>query len=359
MSRQVDLKTARNLSIQKLTLGKLQQKSDDQLKKLGLSELDITKIRKGGRPPIPYETLCKLLSDNRFICCVCRDPQKSIIVHHITPWEECHSHDIENLAVLCLDHHSEAHTKKYLAKNLDKETLSSLKREWEHKVEKLDAERILQIASSSDYARWNFINHKRLFELIKTLGIDITKVSYFKTVKAMGFVDEYGTLLDNAQKGSSYMYEGGDGLRIYFYMKEVIDELLQKLVIKDLTNRLSKSEVSSFIDEGDIISVQGAHTFKKEHKKNSGTNQLCSGHRRANDVEINYIFDRWESTSCSAWADRLSGHKVATSIARVYNISRDGKKLILNCSVLLIGSHFENIRTRAYGYYGGYGMAEV
>ena len=142
IARGVDSKTADNLIKSGFSLNSLKIKTKQELKKLGLDEAFINIIHNEVRPPIPNDILTKLLFNNRFQCCVCRDPKLPIVVHHIEEWAQSRSHNLENLAVLCLNHHDLAHSKKGLSQNLDEKTLRSFKKEWESKVKIFDQKAI-------------------------------------------------------------------------------------------------------------------------------------------------------------------------------------------------------------------------
>ena len=124
MARSFSVKKATSLAESGLTVTKLQTMQTGELTALGFSPTEIEAVRKGGRPPIPSETLSKLLFDNRYQCCICRDPSKPFIVHHIDEWSNSRSHKIDNLIVLCLEHHNKAHSKSTLSQNLDQKSLS-------------------------------------------------------------------------------------------------------------------------------------------------------------------------------------------------------------------------------------------
>src|SRR5260370_29369036 len=82
MGRGIDRATAARLRGEGWTLGKLKAASEAKLKKLGLNDRFITALRMEQRSEIPFESLVQVLIANRFTCCVCHDPTKSIIVHH-------------------------------------------------------------------------------------------------------------------------------------------------------------------------------------------------------------------------------------------------------------------------------------
>lgn len=176
---------------------------------LGLNETEIEGILEGGRPPIPVSTLMRLLFENRFTCCICRDPSRGIIVHHINPWEESRDHSASNLAVLCLEHHERAHIKSALSKNLDPETLRAFKAEWEKICRESDLSAILQ-ASRIDYDAWLYYNHFRLFELARQLRIRFSEIDGFTAARGLGLIDPEGNILPRNPE-LSYMYSGAEG----------------------------------------------------------------------------------------------------------------------------------------------------
>lgn len=131
VARGVDTETASRWTSDGWTVGKLRGTTTEQLRRLGFSDELSEQLLKGGRPPIPIENATRVLYHNRFQCCVCRDPAKPVILHHVKPWAKSRDHDDSNLAVLCLDHHERAHSVSALAQNLDASALRNLKRQWE------------------------------------------------------------------------------------------------------------------------------------------------------------------------------------------------------------------------------------
>ena len=79
IGRGIDRATATRLRQNNWTLSGLRSASDKALKKLKLTKIEIKKIRAGDRPEIPFDTLAAVMVANRFTCCVCRNPRKSII----------------------------------------------------------------------------------------------------------------------------------------------------------------------------------------------------------------------------------------------------------------------------------------
>lgn len=138
IARGFDSETANRLKLAGYTLNSLKILDENELRSLNIREELIDKILREKRPPIPQETLNKVLFESRWTCCVCRNKKKGIIVHHIHEYSESRSHAEDNLVVLCLDDHGEAHTKRELQLNLTAERLRELKKQWLEQVKQFD-----------------------------------------------------------------------------------------------------------------------------------------------------------------------------------------------------------------------------
>ena len=75
---------------------------------------------------IPEWLETKLLCDSMHLCNLCRET--GVIIHHIVPIEEGGPSEEENLIVLCLNHHNQAHSKSILSRSLRAEHLREYKR---------------------------------------------------------------------------------------------------------------------------------------------------------------------------------------------------------------------------------------
>ncbi len=165
LARGIDSETATRLMDEGFTINKLKTAKSDELLNVGLSAKQIEAVQHGARPPIPPGTLYKLLYESRRICCICREPNRSIIVHHIDGWAESRSHDEDNLVVLCLEHHDLAHTRKDLALTLKPDEIQAAKEQWRNQTKLFDVAAVLGVAVR-DQARWDYVNYTRFFELV-------------------------------------------------------------------------------------------------------------------------------------------------------------------------------------------------
>src|SRR5690606_29907859 len=115
-----------------------------------------------------------------------------------------------------------------------------------------------------------------------------------------------------------------------------------------LSDYLDKGVVLPAVLEGDFIACQGRHSFKPLNDVRKGMGQDCRGTRRANDVEISFVFDRWGAASSSSHADWLVGTKSATSLLQVRNICREDGLVKINGTVIAIASFASPLKTREY-----------
>ncbi len=84
------------------------------------------------RIEIPRGTAAKALFLADRTCCICGDPGKPVQIHHID--EDPSNNNLENLAVLCLDHHEETQIKGGFGRRLHAETVILYRDHWKRRV---------------------------------------------------------------------------------------------------------------------------------------------------------------------------------------------------------------------------------
>ncbi len=349
IARGLDSEKAEELAKNGWTLTKLKSTNSADLEKAGLDNEFIEKLFKEARPPIPDDALMSVLFANRYQCCVCRDPKLPFIVHHIEEWAVSRSHDIQNLSVLCLHHHDEAHSRKTLSKNLDAKTLRGAKAKWEAEVKQFDTESILE-AMRLDYSNWNYMNELRIFEIAKAQGIKFSEIRGFHQLVEEGIVEIDGLPIPVDSENLLYKYQGSNIQKRYFYVSNIFAIVIQNLPIINVSNFLDKGSLKFAIAPGDFIFVQGKHVFSPivNRSRYQGHGQIYQGVRRANNVEVQFVFDRWEATSSSAQSQWLTGTRNQGSLVQVKDISREDCRLMIRGTVLGICSNFGDLKTREY-----------
>ncbi|MCL4264119.1 MAG: hypothetical protein KJ069_12925 [Anaerolineae bacterium] len=86
------------------------------------------------RKPIPNDVVQKLVESCHWKCCLCEDfyESKPVIIHHIIEHSRNQDDSYENLVILCLNHHAEAHSTWAISRHpLPPELIRLKKLQWE------------------------------------------------------------------------------------------------------------------------------------------------------------------------------------------------------------------------------------
>ena len=325
--------------------------SERELQSLELNSDTVKNILNEQRPPIPIQTVIKLLYESKRTCCVCRDNSRGIIIHHLVEWSKSKDHSESNLIVLCMEHHDLAHTHKDLSLNLTRKQLIGIKAKWIKEVELLDARTILGL-SIKDYSRWDYFNHNRIFEMFLDKNISNKNFKATNTVFALGLINKLGTFGIANDKMKCQFYAFKDGYMLYYYMKEVFNEVLRTISLIDITDKFTKQDILSLVKPGTYIAIQAGFYFKTNKNESYGKKQMRQCYYQKNHIRMEFEFDAYETTCTSAWGSHLRGHRTVTPIGFVKSILEEEDYLIIRISCLAIGSYFENSNYQSKKYYG-------
>jgi hypothetical protein len=356
LARGFDTETSDELIRKGLTIAKLKSSSYEKLAKLGISKELINNLR-DRRLAIPTKTVIKVLYESAWGCCVCRRENEPVVIHHIVPWEESQDHGETNLVVLCLNDHARAHRKGDLEQNLTADRIRRLKKKWTTEVAKRNSSTLLT-QKAAPGARWDYFNHRRLLELAIKKKINFKANPYFGAVKQLGMVDKNGIINDPStwlteKKPKYHLYDLWEGMQLHFYVSSILEELITKLSIIDITKQWNKSKLKSLLEPGTFVSLTSAFYFKSS-AKSKGTNQSRRCYRRARGIWLDFTFDAWECTSTSSWGSHLRGHNIVTVICLAKSLLEKEKKLVIGASGLAIGAYFNEIGGASNSEYGHY-----
>ena len=84
------------------------------------------------RTPVPDDISAEVMFQHDRTCCVCRDPGLQVQIHHID--EDPTNHAIDNLAVLCLEHHEQTQTRGGFARKLRAADVIPYRDDWVRRV---------------------------------------------------------------------------------------------------------------------------------------------------------------------------------------------------------------------------------
>lgn len=343
IARGVDSALARKLREEKWTLAKLQSQSLQELVDFGVDEEAASTILGNSRPPIASDVLVRTLFANRWLCCVCRDESRPIIVHHIKSWAESRDHSQDNLAVLCSVHHGEAHSTHALELTLTPDRLKAEKATWEQEVKRLDPHAILK-ATQLQGSQWWYFNHLRVFEISQQLGVAVTDLAGFRRAFDAQLCDEDGC----PRCSSGSMYRAPAAFILSRYMTSMLQVAMDYACVRNISDDLDRGTLKFLVTDGDLIFVQGSFCFSTLPPDSSGSD-LVEGVRSANGVEITFVFDRNEGTSGSARNLWLRGTNTLGCLLRVNRLQRHSRgTLHIEATVLAIRSAHHELKSRAY-----------
>ncbi len=345
LERGIDSKKIEILLLNNLTINEIKNTPDDILINLGLTEYDIKKIKDGKRPPIPESTLNKLLYETNATCCICKNSENGIVIHHIKEWHISKSHDIENLIVLCPNCHSKVHAKSTLLHNFTDDEVRNFKKTWIEEVSMKTAKRLSELQEKSGI-KWDYINIKRLLENAYNNGItggDERYITYLQERKILTkelLLNSYEEWLVS-NKTMDCIFHSMEGNYLYFYLESILHRLISEQKIIDLKDIWEKNEILDNVRTGDYITYTGKCYFKSG-KIMEGENQSRLFYIKNKNIIINSELNAFYATSTSARNLHLTGQKSSTVIGIVTSIIQTVLGVDITVSTLCIGLNIEN-----------------
>lgn len=348
----LDLKLAKRLSGDGYTVTALRKTSEEKLARLGLTLEQRTSVR-GGRPPVPIETLHRLLFESRNTCCLCRgEKSDSVIVHHIRPWAETHSHDECNLIVLCLSCHGEAHTRRELSRNLTPELLEHAKAQWLDRVRSSDLTRIFRPTYMTREGLWDYFNFGRLHTLFEDTQQAPSECRHYESLVEARAITHDGVVAVASRPEARWRIEDLLHPQHAHLLQFYGDRILSVLDVKRWLNigaYWSAARLATLCEPGSLFVDSGAYYFrgKAPTRSDHGTGQVRRAYRQAGDVRISGVLDAFDSLSMSAYFVHLRGRRRVTVVGFIRDAIREKGKLLVEVTYLAIGSGFAGIRRRS------------
>ena len=331
------------------TIPQIKRLSKDQQLRFGITPELKEKLDR--RKPIPEKIVSQLLYESKRTCCICNGTHSNeIVIHHITSWGETKDNSENNLVVLCLHCHGEAHTVRGLSRNLTKDQILHAKKEWLDLVKKTAEDRatgIARIQTLNYWTYWDYFNIRRIYSLIQGLGINLDLAVQSDAGKQLylgGYITTNGSL-DFSQwpddiKSKGYWLAFYEGMWISQYLVHLIDCLFKNINLKTIDPHQSTREIISNTVIGDFVLIQDAFYFKRLTKDDCGHDQNKRVYLHKKTLEIGGIIDSWYCITMSAKM-RLMGKNRSSVIGIVTNIDQNGTKLSIELSILAIGQFLD------------------
>lgn len=315
------------------SLARLKRLSNEELGRLCIPADCYAAVR-GGRPPIPLVVLHELLYNNSNTCCVCHEGGRGIVVHHIRQWSESFDHSPENLAVLCLQCHNEAHTRRELTHNLTPAQLRHHKQKWEQQCTLARNEQLFETKSTLFLgACWDYFNPRRLVDCGQLLGIPLANLP--------GYTHYAANKGSDKQLPFRFAETHRDGSRDECdFLSHLLRTICTKTRWVDLAAVWTRTEIRSMLKANTIVALTGRHRFKSLNAATHGPGQTRVGYYARRRIRLEFAIDAWDCTSTSSHGHHLRGQWVCTSIGFVRSVSVASNSLIIQTTCLAIGTGF-------------------
>lgn len=350
-----DTSSARNLSM-RLNVANIQAMNMDQLNGLGLTKDAIEAIH-SKRPPIPVKNLRSVLEANFYVCCVCKNRNFNVVVHHIRPYAKSKDHSISNLSVLCLVHHSEAHSTRDQVQNLTPDKIATCKETWEEQTIYIKNDIAIAQGSSPWNAPccWDWVNFPRVVETLRARNLNAVEGYGYDELRKSNIVDESGEFIGSTWqktkvKDNDYFTAGEHQFKIASHIGKMLEVIAQEVPVFDLTSYLSTcpSFIGSSIVEGDFISVKAPFIYRKSF---SGA-MIATAETEA--WRISFEFDPWYCLSSTARLNYYDTTPVNQSLfGTVRSMVLQGSRQLLSISPLGTSPTFAPHRPRLGGWIDG------
>lgn len=333
MAYGVDSTTAEKIA-NAYTLPQLRKMELHSLVSLGLSEQIAQRLLHAARTPIPQKTVEEVLVRSAFTCCVCHQPCLPIVIHHLDRWEHSHSHDADNLAVLCLNHHGEAHSHHENSRNLTAQVIKEARERWYAIIrQRTEEERALETVKRY-HGRWDYFNLSYICGFIDDHNIRFSS-RYRHDLIAKGLLTENGAIVsDKLTKNATHWLNFFDGLYLKRYIEEMVNAIIGRVPVRYINKSLYLQES---IRPGQLLLVDGRFHFKRMNGRTKGVGQTRSVSATVNHMKFTGEFDAWYCNSSSSHGAHLTGNRDATLLCLVRSVEgADGFDLI-NCTVIGLG----------------------
>ena len=287
----------------------------------------------------------------RRICCVCREKDKSLVLHHTREWAKSHNHDEELLVVICVNCHGEAHTKRELGRNLTPEELLKHRTLWATDVAALDARALFDADENRNALGmaplWDYFNHRRISRAAAELSINPKALPSFARIAGKAPLDELGaidwpTVHSGSASHAHYMYDGdirnADG--VYTYFADLLTLVVSKSKWIDLGSIWAPTKLKAVAEPGRVGILTAGFRFKSAKTMLSvGPGQDREGYYQKEKIRLHFTFDGWETTSTSSRA-MLSRIWRATAVCIIRSVDTEGPLTNIKATCLGIGTGF-------------------
>lgn len=334
MAYGIDRDSAEKLS-KTYTVQQLKKQTVESLISLGISPEAAKLLLHPTRTPIPSKTVEDVLVKSAFTCCICRQSGLPIVIHHLDRWERSHSHDPDNLAVLCLNHHGEAHSHHENSRNLTAQAIRKAREQWYATVQKRNIEAEKALDTVRRYSgRWDYLNLSYVLGFMDEHQIRFES-GYRRDLIAKGLLTENGAICsDKLKENDAYWLHFFDGQYLKRYIEEQLNIIIGCVPVRYIRDA---PYIQDKVKPGELLLVDGQFHFKRLNKQTKGIGQTRRVWGIVNHMKFEGEFDAWYCTSSSSHDTHLTGNKYATLLCLVRNVEEADTFDLVACTVIGLG----------------------
>ena len=318
------------------TVTQLRECDIAHLHQIGIPEAITERLLSQERTPIPDKIAIEILQKSAFTCCVCKTPGLPIVIHHIVKWEQSRSHDLENLSVLCLNHHGEAHSKYELSRNLTPELIRKCQKDWVEKVEqKGNQEQGEALANIQQYkGRWDYFNINYIYGLLSDHNIRFNS-RYAQDLLDKNYISESKIInSDKLTTMSTHWLDFHDGGYIKLYVEEMVNAIINSVPIIYLSKSIYMQKT---VVPGELCLLDGDFHFKCLTKHKKGINQTRRAVCNMSNLRFEGEFDAWYCNTSSSHGSHLLGSKPAVQLCLIRSIEHNDGVDVVYCTIVGLG----------------------
>lgn len=299
------------------------------------------------RPKIPPDTQNRILYQSAWHCCVCRK-RRGVQIHHID--QDPANNVDENLAIICLECHDEAHTKHALSQNLTAERIRDHKRRWEEDVQEGRSSGMVPEFVPGP-AVWTYINHERFFAVLSGYGVDFDRRELQPFIDGK-IVNAHGIPLrviepENGPDEPVTIYD-----RIPFecraHLMAIYSEAITRLILAanpvDFRELKSSDQVEALAQPGTLCFLHRGCKFRARTTRPDGS-EIRLVHSSIAGVTVRFQIDTRLMFGSSAFSNSFAGSRHTTALLFAKSLQIEGEETFLDCTPLAMGTGFLNRRS--------------
>jgi hypothetical protein len=293
--------------------------------------------------------------ESQYVCVVCQSD--SCQLHHID--KNNANNNRENLVVLCLKHHDEAHTVRELSKNLDAKALIFARQNWLATVRRKRelaatlAGQIAAVGSDSFFAAgitWGYINHSRVSQLVHIDCLSADAQSLLSVCCSRSIVDKNGIIIKPADRALNASpvrntvydwFEFGDDHRLHKLYSIFVDQIsLAGDLVHMEPESWSASAAKELLLPGTMVFVTRRFSFKAVSKTIESEHLRCR--TKKGDLSLEFFVDTLNMFGTTSITVSFSGTQTCSALVLIksLNESEDGH-LTLTATPMALGIGFQ------------------